>query len=51
MWLDLNLDGMETPSDSGSLPFPIYDPQGERSKALADDHLLTETTSRVCRCR
>ncbi|XP_077937202.1 protein prune homolog 2 isoform X2 [Gasterosteus aculeatus] len=29
MWLDLNLDGMETPSDSGSLPFPIYDPQDD----------------------
>ncbi|KAM8840578.1 BCL2/adenovirus E1B 19 kDa protein-interacting protein 2-like isoform 2-T3 [Spinachia spinachia] len=29
MWLDLNLDGMETPSDSDSLPFPIYDPEDD----------------------
>ncbi|XP_077937203.1 caytaxin isoform X3 [Gasterosteus aculeatus] len=36
MWLDLNLDGMETPSDSGSLPFPIYDPQGYYGDGMYD---------------
>lgn len=29
--LDIDLDAMETPSDSESLPFPIYDLEGEFS--------------------
>lgn len=28
--LDIDLDAMETPSDSESLPFPIYDLEGNR---------------------
>ncbi|XP_037330656.2 bcl-2/adenovirus E1B 19 kDa-interacting protein 2-like protein [Pungitius pungitius] len=32
VWLDLNLDAMETPSDSGSLPFPIYDPEDDMQR-------------------
>lgn len=29
--LDIDLDAMDTPSDSESLPFPIYDLEGEFS--------------------
>lgn len=43
MGLDFDLDAIETPSDSESLPFPIYDLdlEGERSKVKTAENAYT----------